>query len=168
MLAKVTAHKREIEMNKLEEFEKKLGSLALELEAMKAEAVQDEEWPKVGCKYWVSQTPPHKPFASIWDGDNTDSFRLATGNVHRTNEEAEAYRVWLTNPRTNARRRVEMCEGFDVAGSFGVVVDSKRVEIYNYVELKNGGLRFAAKGQARACINLLGVDVIKLALGVES
>ncbi len=160
-------------MSKLEEFEKKLASLALELEVMKADAAQDEEWPKDGCEYWVSQTTPHAPhtphktFASIWDGGNTDSFRLATGNVHRTKEEAEAYRDWLTSPRTQARRRGEMCDGFAPSGPAHIYLDGSRV-LDCAMSCNYSGLSFATKRQAKACIDLLGEDVIKLAFGVES
>lgn len=158
-------------MNKLEEFEKKLGSLALELEELKAEAVQNEEWPKVGCEYfyWNNYSGSDLIESSNWQKMKTDGMRLNVGNVHRTKEEAEAYRDWLTNPRTQARRRVEMCDGLDSIGMNQIVQTNGAIKVrelpLNWI---NSGLCFTTIDQAQACIDLLGEDVIKLALWVES
>ena len=152
-------------MNKLEEFEKKLAALALELEAMKAEVAQDEEWPKSGAYYTVLSD--NRIENCLWNDDSYDKFRLSAGNVHRTNEEAEAYREWLTNPRTQARRRAEMCDGFDPFGNYQIVVTDRLVKVKELpTDWFTGSMRFTTVKKARSCIEALGDAVIKLALGI--
>ena len=152
-------------MSKLEEFEKKLGSLAVELEVMKAEAAQDEERPNDTSKYWASDSYTRKVFESAGADARITKRRIATGNVHRTKEEAEAYRDWLTNPRTQARRRVEGYGGFDPIGGSRLAITGGEV-IITEMNCNYGGLTFATEEQAQACLDLLGEDVIKLALGI--
>ena len=188
MLARFTEHKREIEMSKIEELEHELAqvrinhnetaqilvTMASQLVELKAEEVQDEEWPKYGDKYWASDSYTGKVFESAGADTQITQRRLAAGNVHRTREEAEAYRDWLTNPRTQARRRVEMCDGLYEYGCCELAI-STDIDTYTEINIMlirsgfhTGAFKFRTKYQAQACIDLLGEDVIKCALGVES
>lgn len=145
-----------------------LDKMETQIAELKAEAAKGEGWLKVGGYYW-RMYPSGTVNYCRWDDDTVDKSLLRAGNVYRTQEEAEAYRDWLTSPHTQARRRVEMCEGFDLSAQVEVYVDrdgsirSSELLIKQYY----GGLRFTTRDQAQACIDLLGEDVIKCALGVR-
>ena len=176
-------------MKKIEELESELKQLTgnhnesaaiieamqVQINALKAEAAQGEEWPKVGDEWPKVGDEYYLAYSTgtiacvAWGNDSADKNLTASGNVHRTKEEAEAYRAWLTNPRTQARRRVEMCDGFDSIGLRGIVSDDGGTIFPAALRhcYGNSGLRFTTVQQAVACIDLLGEDVIKCALGVD-
>lgn len=133
------------------------------------DALKDEEWPKDGDDYYTV-SGGGDILRPILSRSAFDSHRLSTSNANRTKEETERYRDWLTNPRTQARRRVEMCDGFDVNGENVWKINHSGDLFMDRISTKwfSGGLSFATEEQAQACIDLLGEDVIKLALGVES
>ncbi len=95
-------------MNKLDELEKKYQELGAEIKKLKAEKGV-VEWPKAGYGYYYV-TSDVGIACFPWWGREHQMHHLASGNVHRTKEEAEAYKAWLTSPRTQARREVEMKE----------------------------------------------------------
>ena len=151
---------------RMSEWTEFFARLETQLHELKTKAVSDEEWPKGDSSYHTLLSD-NRVVHCLWTDDPYDQFRLAAGNVHRTKEEAEAYREWLTSPRTQARRRVEICEGHNITGSYAIIDTAGGLDIYDDCILE-GGLRFNTVAQARACIDLLGEDVIKCALGVTS
>lgn len=160
---------------RIDDLEKAQGrelSLARELlqlikgneQALKAK--QDEEWPNVGDEYFIA-VDNEEAYKIRCSNDAYDNYNLETGNCHRTEEGAEAYRKWLTDPRTQARRMVEMCEGFDAEGDRYIGIDRSTNRVFHTGwECRYGGLSFLTAKHAQTAIDKLGEDLIKVALGV--
>lgn len=152
-------------MNKaeqIEELEAQLSAIQAQIDEMKN---VEEEWPKVGDKVWTLGLEGTTIFSNF-TGTVMWKHRLATGSLHRTEAEASAYRDWLTSPRTQARRMVETCDGFDVKGEALIFYQKGNLSIMHASEY-DGGLQFNSDHQAQAAIDKLGEETIKLALGVE-
>lgn len=59
------------------------------------ELKEEGHWvPEEGEQYWTVDHDGHV-YLSRNDGGQTDSFRIATGNAKKTEEEAEKYKLWL-------------------------------------------------------------------------
>jgi len=157
--------------SKIERFESLLNvevkELKEEVEALK----QKEPWPKVDDHYYCYNAAGMigQP---TYDDDNVDHFNKATGNCHRTKEQAIRHKEYITSPRVRARELVEMCEGFDPAGSYSVesaiAVQRDPRELYVATAIAgyyHGGLSFTNKYQAEGAILYHG-DICKVALGV--
>jgi hypothetical protein len=131
------------------------------------ELLKGEVWPKAGDVYCTIDSSGDIGQCE-WVADRIDLHKSATGNCHHTVQEAQAYKKWLTSPRTHARRRVEMCEGFDsLIGGYEVYSIGGSISIITKdPDLSWGSFAFTTKQQAQSCIDTLGEDVIKCALGV--
>lgn len=144
-------------MNKQQRIEK----IEAELAKLKAECAEEQEWPQSGDEYWFYD-------CCEWEDDDVDQARLASGNCFRTKEEAEAKWKWLCDPRTQARYAVEQQPGFNPRGELCIEeTNYGKIRVKTYGRFIEGGLRFTTKEQAQACIDLLGEEVIKCALGGE-
>lgn len=149
-------------MKKLQELEEQLSAIQAQIDEMKKEG---EEWPKFGDEVWTIGMEG-VAVATKFAGTPMWRYKLATGSLHRTESEASAYRDWLTSPRTQARRMVETCDGFDVKGEALIFYQKGNLSIMHASEY-DGGLQFNSNHQAQAAIDKLGEETIKLALGIE-
>lgn len=149
-------------MNKLQEIEEQLSAIQAQIDEMKKE---NEGWPKYGDEVWMLGMEGATVVSTYTDSPMW-RYKLSTGSLHRTAAEASAYRDWLTSPRTQARRKVEMCDGFDVNGEALIFYQNGNLSIMRASEY-DGGLQFNSDHQAQAAIDKLGEETIKLALGIE-
>ena len=93
-------------MNNLEEMKKKYEELGEAIKRLE-EQEQPAEWPQVGDEYWTGLFP-NRIEGFFFDNDVAEAFYKAIGDMHRTKEEAEAYRAFRMNPRTVMRDKIQV------------------------------------------------------------
>lgn len=64
-----------------------------------------EAWPVVGCYYWYIDADGDA-MRTGWCCSEQDKFRQATGNVFKTEAEAEAHKAYLLDPDTVYQTRI--------------------------------------------------------------
>ena len=148
---------------KLDKLEQQMKAIQAELERVRAECKQ-EEWPKVGHKYWVFNT--HTVWRETYGGDPFDIASVTAGVAFRTEEEAQAAYEWTFGKRAAIRREVELCEGFNPIGDYYISARDGYLEIgrmsFNYA-----GMSFVTREQAQACIDTVGEDKLRYLLTGE-
>ena len=73
----------------------RIAACEKELAELRRIAEGEQEWPKMGDKYWTSDTIYGKVLFCVWNNDSCDQYRLKIGNCKRTYEEAKAHHQWL-------------------------------------------------------------------------
>lgn len=147
-------------MNDLKELEKRIEAAREELvaaEAALAAAKQSTEWPQMGEEYWVGAENSHGAWSSSYADDKTDAFRKAIGDMHRTKEEAEAYRAYRMNPRTVMRDKIQMWLEEYNCGQQG-----------RYVMHKSGSAVEAVAANSFAIKDMTGVGIMIEKFGLDN
>lgn len=154
-------------MNIQERIEALETEFAEKIKALKAEAQQEQEFPRDGDEYWIIESTGEIDNGT-WEGNDIDNEFLAVGNVFKTREQAE-FAVEKLKVEAELRK---YSTPYACGESFTLNYHIKSKCLVNVGADNNykdmGGFYFKSNDKINEAIRTVGVDRIKKYIfGVE-
>ena len=154
-------------MNIQERIEALETEFAEKIKALKVEVQQENEFPQDGDDYWYI-CDEGDILTESWDGLDFEEYRLAIGNIFKTEKEAR-FAVEKLKVEAELRKfsRPFECGAFNCCISLDTDEDCFYVDSSRYFQ-SQGTIHFESKVKAQQAIESVGEDRIKKYLfGVE-